>query len=107
MTTQLDILSEAISGWHDKSERMEKVRERAREWARANKYRWEPWTTEELIAELELLIGTDEPESIAKRLRYASLANLLTRLRRNGLDELAARLMAGNEASRVQRDRSN
>jgi hypothetical protein len=105
MTSQLDILAEAISGWHDKSERMEKVRERAREWSRVNKYRWEPWTTEELVTELELLIGTDKPENIARRLRYASVDNLLTKLRRNGLDDLAARLMAGNEASRAQRNR--
>ena len=51
---------------------------------------WQDW---ELEVELEHLLGTDTPDSIAKRLGYADVPSLAIRLSRNGQHELRARLL--------------
>ena len=45
-----------------------------------------------VIEDVEWIIGTDSPESIAVRLGYRRLNNLLTALRRWGRADLADRL---------------
>lgn len=48
--------------------------------------------TDELVAEVTHLIGTDTADSIARRLGYTTLDNLMTRLRRDGHQHLVNRL---------------
>ena len=47
-----------------------------------------------VIEDVEWIIGTDHPRSIAHRLGYASLDSLLDNLRRWGRGDLARRLVA-------------
>ena len=51
----------------------------------------------QMIEDLEWILGTDHPESIARRLGYASADALITSLRRAGRDDLADRLMRANQ----------
>jgi Arc/MetJ family transcription regulator len=53
------------------------------------------WTTEELVVELDLLLGTDTPQNIATRLDYASVHSLSRVLFKRGLKEHANRLTKG------------
>jgi hypothetical protein len=91
MTSQLDILAEAISGWHDQSPQAVARRERARRraWAIRN---GKPWQIDHLAAEIEHLWGTDSAVNIARRLHYGTAASLVRRLYNNGYRRLASKL---------------
>jgi predicted RNase H-like nuclease len=72
----------------------ERQRERnrlAREARRANTAGPARLTLDELLDEINLLVGSDHPASIAHRLGYRSPDNLARRLYRAGLDDLARR----------------
>jgi hypothetical protein len=72
----------------------EKQRERnrlAREARRADTPGPARLTLEELLAEIDLLIGSDHPARIAHRLGYRSPDNLARRLYRAGMADLAQR----------------
>jgi hypothetical protein len=73
----------------------EKQRERSRQWRESVRVNPDGRPTrmplEELLAELELLVGTDNPANIAQRLNYRSPVNLARRLYRNGLVDIANR----------------
>lgn len=51
-----------------------------------------PMAIDELKDELHHLLNTDDPHNIAKRLGYTDIENLIYRLNRNGLKNLAKQL---------------
>lgn len=60
-------------------------------------------TAAELIEDVEWIIGWDNPESIARRMGYATTQSLYDMLRRNQRDDLVQQLIDARQPLRNQR----
>lgn len=64
-----------------------------------------PWSRDELVAEVEHLLGTDSGDGIAARLNLGTRSHLARRLQRAGRPDLAQRIIDTGIAARDQTTR--
>lgn len=84
------LLAQAISGWRDPSEQAQRRREAALDRYYAKRY---PISRADLVVlELTHLLGSDTPDSIARRLGYRDSPSLDRALCRWGRADLAQQL---------------